>query len=69
MGLGRLGFQTAPKPGDHRTVILFVVGGLSLFEIREIMNRIDRRQEHGTTYLLGGTVVLTPPDVVENVFG
>ena len=38
--MGRLGFKstvvTKPKPSDHARVVLFVIGGLTPCEIREI---------------------------------
>lgn len=42
-GLGRFGFQnfqSGPKPGDCKVVLVFVVGGLTLGEVRFLLPRI-----------------------------
>ncbi|KAI7845287.1 hypothetical protein COHA_001130 [Chlorella ohadii] len=42
-GLGRLGVKAGPKPSDRPTVVLFVLGGVSLAELHEIQQAIDER--------------------------
>lgn len=40
-GLGRLGLQRQPRPSDYPTVVLFVIGGVSLAEIHRVLAWVD----------------------------
>jgi len=69
-GLGRFGLQKQPHPADHSVVILFVVGGVSMLELREVHLEIDSRQGLGgklPQILAGGTVLLRPTDLYHNL--
>ena len=51
-------------------VILFVVGGVSMLELREVHLEIDRQQGLGgklPQILAGGTVLLRPRDLYHNL--
>lgn len=43
-GLGRFGlrFEAPPQPWEHSLVIVFVVGGISMREIRELQVRLPK---------------------------
>ncbi|GMH33716.1 hypothetical protein BSKO_01550 [Bryopsis sp. KO-2023] len=69
MGLGRLGFQNKAKPGDHPVVILFVVGGISMMEVREVLAEIEDQSPWKPQVLLGGTCLLSDRDVARRVWG
>jgi hypothetical protein len=40
-GLGRIGLQRQPRPSDYPTVLLFVIGGVSLSEIHQVLAWAD----------------------------
>lgn len=42
-GLGRFGLQAGPKPSDCPTVLLFVIGGVSISELHEVQQAVDER--------------------------
>lgn len=42
-GLGRFGLQAGPKPSDCPTVVLFVIGGVSISELHEVQQAVDER--------------------------
>lgn len=73
-GLGRFGLvnMKQPQPGDYDTVIVFVVGGVSLADLREARQAIDDRagSEGGRAarILVAGTTLLAPLDVVTTLF-
>ncbi|DBA83451.1 TPA: hypothetical protein ACH3X2_006387 [Trebouxia sp. C0005] len=69
-GLGRFGLQKQPHPADHSVVILFVVGGVSMLELREVHLEVDSQQGLGGKLphiLAGGTVLLRPRDLYHNL--
>ncbi|DBA79608.1 TPA: hypothetical protein ACH3X1_008295 [Trebouxia sp. C0004] len=69
-GLGRFGLQKQPHPADHSVVILFVVGGVSMLELREVHLEIISQQGLGDKLpqiLAGGTVLLRPRDLYHNL--
>lgn len=62
-----------PQPGNHSTVIVFVVGGLSVAEIREVRQVVGEMASSQTdrapvNVLLGGTTLMSPQDVVKGLF-
>jgi hypothetical protein len=73
-GLGRFGLvnMKQPQPGDYATVLVFVVGGVSLADLREARQTIDDTNggEGGrsTRILVGGTTLLAPADFVNILF-
>ncbi|PSC73797.1 sec1 family domain-containing MIP3 [Micractinium conductrix] len=40
---GQFGLQAGPKPSDCSTVILFVLGGISVAEVHEVMQAVEER--------------------------
>ncbi len=42
-GLGRFGLQKQPQPGDYPLVVVFVVGGVSLSEIHQVLACVDAK--------------------------
>ncbi len=69
-GLGRFGLQKQPHPADHSVVMLFVVGGVSVLEVREVRQEVDSQQSLGGKFaqiLIGGTVLLRPRDLYHNL--
>ncbi|PRW45607.1 sec1 family domain-containing MIP3 [Chlorella sorokiniana] len=53
-GLGRLGVKAGPKPSDRSTVIVFVLGGVSLAELHEIQQAVDERAARASSQIDGG---------------
>eukprot|EP00850_Spirogloea_muscicola_P015442 SM000118S25585 [mRNA] locus=s118:102485:107195:- [translate_table: standard] len=67
-GLGRLGLsqQAKAKPGDCTTVLLFVVGGISILEVSELQGLMKRRKSE-VDLLLGGSTLLYGDEIVDLV--
>jgi hypothetical protein len=67
-GLGRLGFggigaPARPTISDYQTVLLFVVGGISAAEIREVRQELEEHvYGHKPLLLFGGTSLLNATD-------
>ena len=69
-GLGRFGLQKQPHPADNPVVMLFVVGGVSMLELREVQQEVDIQMSQGgklPQLLTGGTVLLRPADLYHNL--
>lgn len=69
-GLGRFGLQKQPHPADHSVVMLFVIGGVSMMELREVHEEVDSQHNRGgkcPQILTGGTVLLRPRDLHQNL--
>ena len=69
-GLGRFGLQKQPHPADNAVVIMFVVGGISMLELREVQQAVDNQISQGgklPQLLTGGTVLLRPRDMYHNL--
>jgi hypothetical protein len=70
-GLGRFGLvQKQPQPGDHSTVIIFVVGGMSVADLREVRHVVEEKVsglagKASINVLVGGTALVAPQDIVE----
>eukprot|EP00850_Spirogloea_muscicola_P017548 SM000152S01536 [mRNA] locus=s152:57840:62455:- [translate_table: standard] len=64
-GLGRLGLsqQAKAKPGDCTTVLLFVVGGISILEVSELQGLMKRRKSE-VDLLLGGSTLLYGDEIL-----
>lgn len=70
-GLGRFGLHKQPHPADNAVVIMFVVGGISVHELREIQQEVDMHLGQGRQspqLLAGGTVLLRPRDLYHNLY-
>ena len=65
-GLGRFGLlaQKQPQPADYGTVLIFVIGGISLAELREARQAIDGSSSNGSSrtarIIMGGTNATGP---------
>jgi hypothetical protein len=73
-GLGRLGLQSLrgpkAKPADFPLVMVFVVGGVSPLEIREVRQEVSEQEfRKKPRVLVGGTCLVSPEDVVARAFG
>ena len=60
-GANLLGVKARARLTDHRTIIVFVLGGISLAEIRELKQLVAQYPKH--RLLVGATQIATP-DVV-----
>ncbi|EFJ44105.1 hypothetical protein VOLCADRAFT_95747 [Volvox carteri f. nagariensis] len=70
--VGRAGGQAGggQLPADYGTVLVFVVGGISAAEVREVRAELDEHVGPGKPrVLLGGTSLLLPQDVVLQLAG
>ena len=70
-GLGRFGLQKQPHPADSAVVIVFVVGGVSMLELREVQQEVDLHMSQGRKLpqlILGGTVLLRPRNLYNNLY-
>lgn len=70
-GLGRIGLlqPKQPHPSDHRRVIVFVLGGICMAELRSVQQAISNMQPvDGSVMqvLAGGTALTAPLDVYRN---
>ena len=71
-GLGRIGLlqPKQPHPSDHKTVIVFVLGGICMAELRSIQQAVSNMQAVDasvTQVLAGGTALTRSLDVYCNV--
>ncbi|GIM07014.1 hypothetical protein Vretimale_11219 [Volvox reticuliferus] len=71
--VGRAGGQSAAGgqlPADCGTVLVFVVGGISAVEVREVRAELDEHVGPGRPrVLLGATSLLLPQDIVLQLAG
>ena len=67
-GLGRLGIgQSMPLPGQHSTIIFFMLGGISMAEVRAVRqevlkhasNSVPLKAKRLPSVYVGGTHLLT----------
>ena len=80
-GLGRLGIgQTPALPGTHSVIVLFVVGGISMSELRAVKQAAQTLGGSGTQSMttaqrqsprivVSGTVLLTARGLVDALAG
>lgn len=81
-GLGRMGFgakRAAPQPYDYRNIIIFVVGGVSMGELRALSEQLQQAPpalsalsggfNDKPRFWVGGTTLVGPADVCRGVFG
>ncbi|KAI4319742.1 hypothetical protein MLD38_033306 [Melastoma candidum] len=69
-GFGRLGLvQAKPQLSDQSVILVFVVGGVSPREIREIQEAVSESGRPDVEVILGGTTLLTPKDMFELLLG
>ena len=72
-GLGRIGLlqPKQPHPADHKTLILFVLGGISMAEMRGVQQTVSSVQASdglSAQVMAGGTALTRPGDVYHNLF-
>lgn len=53
-GLGRFGLQKQPQPGDYPLVVIFVVGGVSISEIHQVLACVDAKAVAAAAVQAGG---------------
>ncbi|GLC33675.1 hypothetical protein PLESTB_000102500 [Pleodorina starrii] len=69
-GLAGSGSGSGPLPADFGTVVVFVVGGVSPAEVREVRAELDEHVGPAKPrVLLGGTSLLLPQDVTLQLVG
>ena len=68
-GLGRfgLGKQQKPQPSDHATVILFMIGGVCMADLRAV-NSPAVAEASKTHFITGGTTLLAPLYTLNHLF-
>lgn len=67
-GFGGIGAPARPRISEYSTVLLFVIGGISPAELREIRQELDEHKfGHKPTVLFGGTTWLAPGDAARLV--
>lgn len=54
-GLGRFGLQKQPQPGDYPLVVIFVVGGVSISEIHQVLACVDAKTVAAAAAQAGGS--------------
>lgn len=72
-GLGRIGLlqPKQPHPADHKTVIVFVLGGISMAEMQGVQQTVSSFQASdgpSAQVMAGGTALTRPGDVYHNLF-
>lgn len=72
-GLGRIGLlqPKQPHPADHKTVIVFVLGGICMAELRAVQQTVSSVQGADglpVQMLAGGTTLTRPADIYSNLF-
>jgi hypothetical protein len=60
----RFGFQAKKRPTDNRTILLFVIGGISCQEIADIAAALQESESGGEYELLVGSTQITNGDRV-----
>lgn len=74
-GLGRIGLQRQPRPKDYELIVLFVVGGISLSEMHDVLARVDELQVNSESdsllprVVVGGSFLVVPSTVPRMAFG
>eukprot|EP00899_Mesostigma_viride_P006256 jgi/Mesvir1/15631/Mv03236-RA.1 len=66
-GLGRFGLQVKAKPGDHQTIVLFVIGGFTPSEVKQAQAGLESASPD-IELLVGGTDLLSPESIYEELF-
>eukprot|EP00958_Prasinococcus_capsulatus_P017957 scaffold2063_cov401-Prasinococcus_capsulatus_cf.AAC.12 len=68
LGFGRLAGQAKPAIRDHNTLIVYVLGGLTLHEAREVQEALKSVGRSDVNLLVGGDRLITPRDIVADVW-
>jgi len=65
-GFGFFMNVSKPRPDDHPLVVLFVIGGITWYEIQSIEKNL-KKINPTTKVLIGSTRIITPSDTLEQV--
>jgi len=65
-GFGFFMNVSKPRPDDHPLVVLFVIGGITCYEIQSIEKTL-KKINPTTKVLIGSTRIITPSDTLEQV--
>ncbi|XP_038689768.1 sec1 family domain-containing protein MIP3 isoform X2 [Tripterygium wilfordii] len=69
-GFGRFGLgQTKPTLADQNVILVFVIGGINAVEVREAREALSESERPDIEFLLGGTTLLTPQDMLDLLLG
>lgn len=69
-GFGRFGIgQAKPSLADQSVILVFIVGGISAVEVREVQEALSESGRPDIELMLGGTTLLTPNDMFELILG
>ncbi|KAL0362459.1 UNVERIFIED_CONTAM: Sec1 family domain-containing protein MIP3 [Sesamum calycinum] len=69
-GFGRFGLgQTKPSLTEQNVILIFVIGGISGVEVREVQEVLSGSSRPDVEVILGGTTFLTPDDMRELLLG
>lgn len=67
-GFGLFRTVAKPRPSDHPLVILFIVGGVTSTEVKQIRDTVNSYKPD-TQVIVGSTCLLTPCEAVQSVLG
>jgi len=65
-GFGLFMNVAKPRPDDHNILYLFVIGGITFHEVKEIREAVKKLRPNAQV-VIGSTRMLTPTDVLEQV--
>ncbi|KAL0399713.1 UNVERIFIED_CONTAM: Sec1 family domain-containing protein MIP3 [Sesamum radiatum] len=69
-GFGRFGLgQTKPSLTEQNVILIFVIGGITGVEVREVQEALSGSSRPDVEVILGGTTFLTPDDMRELLLG
>ncbi|XP_027345976.1 sec1 family domain-containing protein MIP3 isoform X2 [Abrus precatorius] len=69
-GFGRFGLgQAKPSLSDQNVILVFVIGGINGFEVREAHEALAESGRPDIELLVGGTTLLTPDDMLDLLLG
>eukprot|EP01125_Pyxidicula_operculata_P001248 TRINITY_DN1115_c3_g1_i2.p1 TRINITY_DN1115_c3_g1~~TRINITY_DN1115_c3_g1_i2.p1 ORF type:complete len:725 (-),score=175.54 TRINITY_DN1115_c3_g1_i2:56-2230(-) len=61
----RFGFQKQPRPSDNKTIVIFVIGGITCEEISQIKELISKSTDQEYQILIGSTMIATPSKIAQ----
>ncbi|XP_065053215.1 sec1 family domain-containing protein 2-like [Rhopilema esculentum] len=65
-GFGLFMNVSKPRPDDHKTLYVFVIGGITFNEVRQI-REIAKKLRPSAEVIVGSTRIVTPTDILEQV--
>ncbi|CAL1394188.1 unnamed protein product [Linum trigynum] len=66
---GRFVGQAKPILGEHKVIMVFVVGGINGVEVLEAQESLSKSERTDVQLILGGTTILTPDDMFDLLIG